>query len=66
MTVIGRVAELWRHPVKAMAPEKMHEAELSWYGISGDRCWALAMLVDRHDCRQKNQWVSSSNESTTA
>jgi uncharacterized protein YcbX len=31
------VAELWRYPVKSMAGERLHEAELGEFGIAGDR-----------------------------
>jgi uncharacterized protein YcbX len=39
--VVGRVAELWRYPVKSMAGERLAAAELSWQGLSGDRRWAF-------------------------
>jgi uncharacterized protein len=41
MTVVGRVAGLWRYPVKSMAPEELDEAEVSWHGLAGDRRWAF-------------------------
>lgn len=41
MTVVGRVAALWRYPVKSMAAEKLEAAEVSWHGLAGDRRWAL-------------------------
>src|SRR4051812_17078566 len=31
------VAELWRYPVKSMAGEQLHQAELRLDGIAGDR-----------------------------
>jgi hypothetical protein len=40
-TVVGRVAELWRYPVKSMAGEPLEEAEVSWHGVAGDRRWAF-------------------------
>lgn len=39
--VIGRVAGLWRYPVKSMAAEPIETAEVSWHGIAGDRRWAF-------------------------
>ena len=39
--VVGRVAEVWRYPVKSMAGERLAAAELSWPGLSGDRRWAF-------------------------
>jgi uncharacterized protein len=41
MTVVGRVAGLWRYPVKSMAPEELDEAEVAWHGLAGDRRWAF-------------------------
>ena len=41
MTVVGRVAALWRYPVKSMAAEALDDAEVSWHGFAGDRRWAF-------------------------
>ena len=41
MTVVGRVAGLWRYPVKSMAAEYLDDAEVSWHGLAGDRRWAF-------------------------
>ena len=41
MTVVGRVAALWRYPVKSMAAEELDTAEVSWHGFAGDRRWAF-------------------------
>jgi uncharacterized protein len=41
MTVVGRVAALWRYPVKSMAGEELEGAEVSWHGLAGDRRWAF-------------------------
>jgi uncharacterized protein YcbX len=38
---IGRVAELWRYPVKAMAGEYLDAVDVSWHGLAGDRRWAF-------------------------
>ena len=38
---VGRVAELWRYPVKSMAGERLDRAEVSWHGVEGDRRWAF-------------------------
>lgn len=32
---------LYRYPVKAMAAEPLHAAEVGWNGIAGDRRWAF-------------------------
>ena len=41
MTEVGRVAALWRYPVKSMAAEPLDEIEVSWHGFAGDRRWAF-------------------------
>jgi uncharacterized protein YcbX len=41
MTVVGRVAALWRYPVKSMAAEELDGAEVPWHGVAGDRRWAF-------------------------
>jgi uncharacterized protein YcbX len=38
---VGRVAEIWRHPVKSMAGERIDEAEIGSHGIPGDRAYAV-------------------------
>lgn len=38
---VGRVAALWRYPVKSMAAEQLDSADLSWHGLAGDRRWAF-------------------------
>jgi MOSC N-terminal beta barrel domain len=39
--VVGRVAALWRYPVKSMRGEPVPEAAVSWHGLAGDRRWAF-------------------------
>jgi hypothetical protein len=41
MTVVGRVAALFRYPVKSMAAEELDGADVSWHGLAGDRRWAF-------------------------
>jgi uncharacterized protein YcbX len=41
MTMVGRVAALWRYPVKSMAAEELDGVEVSWHGLAGDRRWAF-------------------------
>lgn len=38
---VGRVAGLWRYPVKSMAAEPLAEVEVAWHGLAGDRRWAF-------------------------
>lgn len=38
---IGRVAGLWRYPVKSMGAEVLEEVDVSWHGFAGDRRWAF-------------------------
>jgi uncharacterized protein len=38
---VGRVAALWRYPVKSMASEALESVEVSWHGLAGDRRWAF-------------------------
>ncbi len=47
---VGRVAALWRYPVKSMAAEGLEEVEVSWHGLAGDRRWAFVRdgLVRSH------------------
>lgn len=40
--IVGRVAQLWRHPVKSMGGERLgHVSVDPAHGIAGDRGWAL-------------------------
>lgn len=38
---VGRVAALWRYPVKSMASEALEHVEAAWHGIAGDRRWGF-------------------------
>lgn len=38
---VGRVAALYRYPVKSMAAEPLDSVEASWHGFAGDRRWAF-------------------------
>ena len=39
--VVGKVAEIWRYPVKSMAGETLDSVSLTDSGLDGDRRWAL-------------------------
>jgi uncharacterized protein YcbX len=38
---VGRVAALFRYPVKSMAGEPLEAVDVSWHGLAGDRRWAF-------------------------
>src|SRR4051794_8227570 len=38
---VGRVAALWRYPVKSMAAEPLESVDVAWHGLVGDRRWAF-------------------------
>src|SRR5580698_11288164 len=39
--LVGRVAELWRYPVKSMLGERRNQLPITTRGPLGDRAWAL-------------------------
>ena len=40
--VIGVVREVWRHPVKSLAGERIEATPIERrYGVRGDRAWAI-------------------------
>jgi hypothetical protein len=39
--IVGRIAEIWRHPVKSMQGERLEAAHVGKQGIPGDRGWAV-------------------------
>src|SRR5947208_14826162 len=39
--IVGRVAEIWRYPVKSMAGGQLGDCRVTERGIPGDRGWAL-------------------------
>ena len=38
---VGRIAQIWRHPVKSIGGERIEAAEIGPRGIPGDRAWAV-------------------------
>jgi uncharacterized protein YcbX len=38
---VGRVAGIWRYPVKSMGAERLEAVHVSWHGLAGDRRWAF-------------------------
>jgi MOSC domain-containing protein len=39
--IVGRIAEIWRHPVKSMGGERLAETRVGPGGLPGDRAWAV-------------------------
>jgi uncharacterized protein len=38
---VGRIAALFRYPVKSMAAERLEQVDVGWHGLAGDRRWAF-------------------------
>jgi uncharacterized protein len=51
---LGKVAALWRYPVKSMQGEELTEAELTPYGLLGDRVYALVDVAEGKAASAKN------------
>ena len=51
---MGRVAEVWRFPVKSMLGERLDEVEVTTAGVVGDRSWALVDAEDGKVVSAKN------------
>lgn len=51
---MGTVASLWRYPVKSMTGEELPAAELTEYGVLGDRAYALIDGADGKVATAKN------------
>jgi uncharacterized protein len=45
---VGRVVGLWRYPVKSMAAQALDAADVSWFGLAGDRRWAFVRAGMAH------------------
>ena len=41
MTAVGRVAEIWRYPVKSMGGERLAHSTIEKRGLHADRMWAV-------------------------
>lgn len=53
-TEIGKIASLWRYPVKSMTGEELQEAEFTEFGVTGDRAYALIDRTDGKTATAKN------------
>lgn len=40
-TLVGRVVEVWRYPVKSMGAETLTQVDVGWHGLAGDRRFAF-------------------------
>ena len=47
--LVGRVAAVFRYPVKSMGAEPLTDVDVSWNGLSGDRRWAFVRLDQAHN-----------------
>jgi uncharacterized protein YcbX len=54
MTEAGKVASLWRYPVKSMQGEELSETEITQYGLLGDRVYALVGVAEGKAASAKN------------
>jgi hypothetical protein len=46
--ILGKVAEIWRYPVKALRGESLQCAQVGPHGLVGDRAAALFVLSEDH------------------
>ena len=51
---LGKVASLWRYPVKSMQGEELSEAEATQHGLLGDRVYALVDVAEGKTASAKN------------
>ncbi|HET8721849.1 MAG TPA: MOSC N-terminal beta barrel domain-containing protein [Nitrospira sp.] len=51
---LGKVASLWRYPVKSMQGEELSECEVTQHGLLGDRVYALIDVADGKAASAKN------------
>ena len=51
---LGKVASLWRYPVKSMQGEELSEGEVTQYGLLGDRVYALVDAAEGKAVSAKN------------
>ena len=51
---LGKVASLWRYPVKSMQGEELSEVEVTQHGVLGDRVYALIDVLEGKAASAKN------------
>jgi uncharacterized protein len=54
MTEVGKVASLWRYPVKSMQGEELSETEVTQHGLLGDRVYGLIDVAEGKAASAKN------------
>jgi len=52
--VTGKIAELWRYPVKSMGGERVAEGAVTEAGLAGDRAYALVDVESGKVCSAKH------------
>jgi uncharacterized protein YcbX len=51
---VGKVASLWRYPVKSMQGEELSDSEVTQHGLLGDRVYALIDVAEGKAASAKN------------
>ncbi|HKT35555.1 MAG TPA: MOSC N-terminal beta barrel domain-containing protein [Nitrospira sp.] len=51
---LGKIASMWRYPVKSMQGEELSEAEVAQHGLLGDRVYALIDVLEGKTATAKN------------
>ena len=51
---VGKIASLWRYPVKSMQGEELPESEVTQHGLLGDRVYALVDVAEGKAASAKN------------
>ena len=57
---VGKIASLWRYPVKSMQGEELPESEVTQHGLLGDRVYALVDVAEGKAASAKNpaKWLT--------
>jgi len=55
MIEVGKVKAIYRYPVKGMRGEPLEQARLGWYGIEGDRQYAV---IRPDDAQHDRPWLT--------
>lgn len=63
---VGRVAALWRYPVKSMAGEPVDAIDVSWDGLAGDGRSRPAESADVHGLRERARSPDERGSMTTS